>query len=47
MHEQFVEPARRTADIVMHWRQDPAAQAQRVIDAIRARRDGAPLETSS
>ena len=47
MHEQFVEPARRTADIVMHWRQDPAAQAQRVIDAIRARRDGAPLEASS
>ena len=47
MHEQFVEPARRTADIVMHWRQDPAAQAQRVLDAIRARRDGAPLEASS
>ncbi|MEC8652632.1 MAG: uridine kinase, partial [Planctomycetota bacterium] len=46
MHEQFVEPARRTADIVMNWRQGPAAQAQRLLDALRARRDGAPIEAS-
>jgi uridine kinase len=47
MHEQFVEPARRSADVVMDWQQDPAAQAQLLLQKVRTRSDQGTLEASS
>ena len=44
MHEQFVEPARRTADVVLDWRRSPEEQARTVVQAVRERQGGEPLE---
>ena len=47
MHEQFVEPARRTADLVLDWQLSPAAQAAQVLQRLRARQGEEPLEATS
>lgn len=46
MHEQFVEPARKTADAVLDWRQTSAAQAKVVLQKMRERLDDEPLIVS-
>lgn len=40
MHEQFVEPARRSADAILDWRQSSAAQAKVVLQKLTERLDG-------
>ncbi len=37
MHEEFVEPSRATADIVLDWQQQPEEQAATVVRALEAR----------
>lgn len=46
MHEQFVEPARKTADVVLDWRQTSAEQAKDTLQRMRERLDGEPLTVS-
>lgn len=36
MHEQYVEPARKTADVVLDWRQTSASQARTVLQKLAA-----------
>ena len=43
MHEQFVEPARKSANAVLDWRQSSAAQAKVVLQSINEQVDGEPL----
>jgi len=43
MHEQFVEPARKTADITLDWRQSAETQAKLVAQKMRERLDDEPL----
>lgn len=47
MHEQFVEPARRTADAVLDWRLSPAKQAQIVMQKLNERLESKPLAAST
>ena len=47
MHEQFVEPARHTADIVLDWRHTAREQALTVMDKMRERLDDEPLTVST
>lgn len=47
MHEQFVEPARTTADAVLDWQQSAATQAKLVEQKMRERLDDQPLFVSS
>ena len=47
MHEQFVEPARRTADVVLDWRHTAREQALTVVDKMRERLDDEPLAVST
>ncbi|MFT4512649.1 MAG: uridine kinase [Planctomycetota bacterium] len=47
MHEQFVEPARRSADAVLDWRQTSAQQAKVVLQNLTERLDGEPMTVSS
>lgn len=46
MHEQFVEPARRTASVVLDWRHSAREQAQAVLQKMRERLDDEPLTIS-
>lgn len=46
MHEMFVEPARKTADAVLDWRQTSASQAKVILQRIRERLDDEPLIVS-
>lgn len=46
MHEQFVEPARKTADLVLDWQQTSEAHAQLVAQKMRERLDDEPLIVS-
>ena len=46
MHEQFVEPARKSADAILDWRQSSAQQAKVVLQKLSERRDGEPLTVS-
>jgi uridine kinase len=46
MHEQFVEPARRSANAVLDWRQSSAAQAKAVLQTLTEQFDGEPLTVS-
>ena len=47
MHEQFVEPARSTADTILDWRLSPTQQAQLVMQKFNAQLEGKPLAASS
>ncbi|MGC6487631.1 MAG: uridine kinase [Planctomycetota bacterium] len=40
MHAQFVEPAKRVADLVLDWRRAPDEQAHAVLAEVGARREG-------
>ena len=46
MHEQFVEPARKTADVILDWRQTPVQQAEVAMQKMRQRLDDEPLVVS-
>tara|TARA_R110002072_G_scaffold109160_2_gene236371 strand:- start:9547 stop:10086 length:540 start_codon:yes stop_codon:yes gene_type:complete len=46
MHEQFVEPARRSADAVLDWRQSSTQQAKTVLQKMTERLDDKPLTVS-
>jgi len=46
MHEQFVEPAGRTADVLLDWQQSSREQAGSVLQMLRERLDGEPLTIS-
>jgi len=46
MHEQFVEPARKTADAILDWRQTSAQQAEVVLQKMRGHLDDEPLVVS-
>ena len=47
MHERFVEPARKSADAVLDWRQTSAAQAKVVLQKLTERTDSEPMTVSS
>ncbi|MCB9879106.1 MAG: uridine kinase [Planctomycetes bacterium] len=40
MHERFVEPARRTADLVLDWRLSPQQQAEMVLERAHEQNGG-------
>ena len=47
MHEQFVEPARRTADLVIDWQKTSSEQARAILKMLSERQDDEPLPVSS
>lgn len=47
MHEQFVEPARRTADLVIDWQKTSVEQARAILKMLSERQDEEPLAVSS
>ena len=47
MHEQFVEPARGTADTILDWRLSPVKQAQLVMQKLDEQLEGKSLAASS
>ena len=46
MHELYVEPARRTAHVILDWQQTSAEQARQILDALRDRLDDEALLAS-
>jgi uridine kinase len=46
MHEQYVEPARRTADVVLDWRQTAAMQAKLVLQRLAERLNEQPASST-
>ena len=46
MHEQFVEPARATADLVLDWKRTPAEQAETVLARLRPQQGQEPREAA-
>lgn len=47
MHDQFVEPAKRAADVVLDWRRTPDEQAQAVLERVRALRGAALVQAAT
>jgi len=47
MHELYVEPARRTANLILDWRQSANEQARHILAALRDRRDGEQLAVNT
>ena len=46
MHERYVEPARRSADVVLDWRQSAVEQARAVLKNMHDRLDGEAIAVS-
>lgn len=47
MHERFVEPARKTADAVLDWRQTAEEQSELILQMLRNQIDTKPMTVSS
>ena len=47
MHERYVEPARRTADVVLDWRHSSVEHARTVLGHMQDRLGGEPLTVGS